>query len=548
MRARHGKTTVSTVVVNTRIDDTVYGPQLAELLRLHRVDLDLSRYVDVEPDDRLSTVMREYLRPSHLKHHPGPDDVNYFAMTAECSDLVDFVSPGQQDYYSTFRDAPFERRFRRLGVSRVVRDTAHKQFVGGCAMPDWWLARDVSAIDRTAVLAGLGLPQTRPTFYHAARLAQNHKGQAELFHAIDAVLREGHEANFVIRCAVASAGGTSTVGDPTFQEVADRYPEHVHLDWTMVDEELLFDHAAVADFCLFPSKFELDGFLITMAEAMSCGAVPIASAQETLSHYRHTRPLADPEATGFAVPRSFRSHDLAMAARLKDGIVEAIRIFHEEPATYRRLSRNSRDLARNYTWERSATARLEHFARAQRGDALAYPYERAITYGWFDRLPDDVWRTHRDAILEAAEARGDADACARLATVDEGTALRLFDAAYRRADFDRCEQLAHLVDPARLRRLRQRCRISAHDGAHWISYRYPHADRIDLVVPDGLSTGVGSGNRHTHPLARDRSRFVASLPPDLADRDLVFLLTLATGRIAWDVTRPTTQNTRFALA
>jgi len=535
MRTRPGKTTVSTVVVNTRIDETAHGPQLAALLRLFGADLDLSRYVDIELDDPLSTAMREYLRPSHLRHESGPDDVNYFAMVADCSDLIDFVSPGQLDYYSTFRDAPFENRFGRLSVSRVVQETAGKYFVGGCAMPDWWLARDANAVNRVTVLADLGLPPERPTFYHAARLAQNHKGQTELFRAIDDVLRERHEANFVIRCAVASAGGESAVGDPSFQEVADRYPDHVHLDWRMIDEEFLFDHAAAADFCLFPSKFELDGFLITMAEAMACGAVPVATAQETLSHYQHTRSVCDPEATGFAVPRSFRSNDLTMAARLKDRIVEAIRIFHDDPATYRRLARNSVDLARTFTWERSAAVRLDHFARAHRGDAFGYPYERAIEYGWFDRLPDYVWRAQRDLILSSALRRGDLVAYGRVATVDSAVACQLFDAAYRRADFDRCEQVAHLVDTVRSRRLRHRWRVSQDEGAYRVSYRYAYADRADLVVPARFSTGVGSGNRHTLPMTPDEGGFVAILPPDLAGGDLVVLLLLETGRVAWDL-------------
>lgn len=535
MCRRPGRTTVSTVVVNTRIDDSVHRPQLATLLRMFDADTDLTPYVEVELHDPLSTAMREYLRPSHLKHDPGPDDVNYFALVADCSDLVDFVSPGQRDYYSTFRDAPFENRFRRLGVSRVVQDTAAKHFVGGCAMPDWWLARDAGAVDRVSVLAGLGLAPERPTFYHAARLAPNHKGQAELFRAIDEVLREGHEANFVIRCAVASAGGDPGIGDPSFQQVADRHPDYVHLDWGMVDEELLYDHAAVSDFCLFPSKFELDGFLITMAEAMACGAVPIATAQETLSHYQHTRALTDPAATGLAVPRSFRTDDRTMAGLLRDRIIEAIRLHREEPETYRRLARTSTELARTFTWQRSAAVRSEHFARALRGEVPAYPHDRALDYGWFDRLPDHVWRIRQGRIAEVAESRGDASTYRRIAPLDAPAACRLFDAAYRRADFDHCEQLVHLVDPDRVSTLRARWRLSMDGASCRVNYRHAQVAQAELVVPARFSDGVGSGNRNTIPMTCDEDGFAATVPADLADRDLVVLLSLESGRIAWDV-------------
>lgn len=537
--AARGATTVSTVVVNTRIDDIAYRPQLERVFDDAGVTVDLAAFAQKEPSDALSAAMREYLRPSHVRHEPGPDYVNYFALVAHYADLVDFVSPGQRDYYSTFRDTPFEGRFRRLDVASVVRDTAHKHVVGGCALPDWWLDRDVAGVDRAAVLTGLGLRPDRPTFYHAARLAHNHKGQLELFRAIESVLATDRDVNFVVRCAVASAQGTAAAGDPYFTQIAQRYPENVFLDWRMVDEEVLFEQAAAADFCLFPSKFELDGFLITMAEAMACGAVPVATAQETLSHYRHDRDISEPDATGFAVPRSFRTDDRMLARRLTERVREAVRIFREDPATYQRLSRNSVQLARTFTWERCARERLAWFDRAQRGERLPYPDELAIEYGWFDRLDADAWQRHRDRIGEVALARGDVDAYARSRGVDacalDAPAIaELFDAAYRRADFARCEQLAERVDPDRMRLVRERCRVV---GSR-VTYSLPHAVHVDLIVPQQYSTGVGSGNRCTYPLPRKGNEFVADLPPDLAGRDLVFLLTLSSGRVAWDLLTP----------
>ncbi|NUR93652.1 MAG: glycosyltransferase, partial [Kribbellaceae bacterium] len=406
MRGRPHRTTVSTVVVNTRIDDAVYRPQLDRLFDLYDAPTDLDRYAVVERDDPLSAAMRDYTRPSFLRRDPGADYVNYFAMVAATSDLVDFVSDGQRDHYSTFRDAPFERRFRQLPVSDVIQETAARHFVGWCALPGWWLDRDPRAVDRSKTLAALGLDPARPTFYHAARLAPNHKGQVELFRAIDAVLRTDQDINFVVRCATGAAGGSAAAGDAYFAEVAARWPGNVHLDWRMADEEVLFEHSACADFCLFPSKFELDGFLITMAEAMACGAVPIATAQEVLSHYRHTLPVSHPDATGYAVPRSFRTDDRHLADRLADRIREAVDVFRTDPATYARLSANAVALARTFTWQRSAAVRLDHFARAQAGEEFPYPVDRALEYGWFDRVGTD----DHDRVLAAALARGDVPA------------------------------------------------------------------------------------------------------------------------------------------
>jgi glycosyltransferase involved in cell wall biosynthesis len=537
--AARGATTVSTVVVNTRIDDVVYRPQVERVFDQTGVKVDLDPFVQVEADDALSVAMRDYLRPSHLRRDPGPDYVNYFALVASYADLVDYVSPGQRDYYVTFRDSPFEGRFRRLGVASVVRDTAHKHVVGGCALPDWWLERDVGRVDRAAVLTGLGLRPDRPTFYHAARLAHNHKGQLELFRAIESVLATDREVNFIVRCAVGSAQGAAVVGDPYFAQVAQRFSENVYLDWRMVDEEVLFEQAAASDFCLFPSKFELDGFLITMGEAMACGAVPVATAQETLSHYRHHRDVSDPDATGFAVPRSFRTDDPLLARRLAERIREAVRVFREDPATYQRLSRNSRHLARTFTWDRCASDRLAWFDLARRGQRRPYPDELAIEYGWFDHLDEDAWQRHRGRIGEVALAHGDVDAYARSQGVDAraldaAVVAELFDAAYRRADFARCERLADRVGPDRARLVRERCRIAGRR----VTYTLPHAVRVDLIVPQQYSTGVGSGNRYTYPLRREGNAFVADLPPDLVGRDQVFLLTLASGRVAWDLVPP----------
>jgi hypothetical protein len=46
---------------------------------------------------------------------------------------------------------------------------------------------------------------------------------------------------------------------------------------------------------------------------------------------------------------------------------------------------------------------------------------------------------------------------------------------------------------------------------------------------------IGGGSRYTYPLPREEAQFVAPVPAELAGRDLVFPLTLTTGRVAWDL-------------
>ncbi|HKT03912.1 MAG TPA: glycosyltransferase [Rugosimonospora sp.] len=530
-----GRTLVSTVALNSPINEKVYRPQLERLLRMFSTTVDLDRFADPPPGDALDTAMANYLRPSYRQFDYGPDYTCYFSLVAAYTDIIDFLSPGQRQYYSTFRDAPSERGFERWTVSRIVKETAHKQFVGGCALPDWWLARDPSTVDRSRVLAERGLDARLPTFYHAARLDQNHKGQFELMRAVDRVLADDPGLNFVIRCAVGTGAVRASAAVPYFQEVADRYPGRVYLDWNMVDEEALFDEAAAADFCVFPSKFELDTFHIALGEAMACGTVPIITAQQTFTHYRCTLPLSDPAATGFAVPRSFRAKDERLVANLVTAIEHAVDIFRHDPATYRRLSRNAREVGRSFTWERCAGRRLERFRAGPPVGAGAEADAFAIDSGWFDRVSESGWTAQRARVAEAARERGDLDVYARCAVVDAASVRRLFDAAYRRADFERCAELAELAGPDSRALVAERCRVRAGGGGYRVTYRFPHADRVDLILDSVQGPDTGRGNRYTCPLARRPGGFEADLPPGFESRDLVFLLTLASGRIAWDM-------------
>ena len=517
---------VSTVASNMPIDQQIHRPQLERLLRLFGADTDLDRLTDRPARGALAEAMTAHLPSTHLADRRITDGVGYFALVADTSDLLDFLTPGQLDFYSAFRDTPFEQAFRSLNVARIVERSAARQFVGGCAVPDGWGARVPAEGDRERALAALGLDPALPTFYHVARFSVHHKGQVELFRAVDAVLATDPDVNFVIRCAVAAGGDgvVSAVGDPYFQEVADRHPGRIRLDWAMAGEDVLQQEAVAADFCLFPSKFELDSFLIAQGQLMACGVVPIGTAQEVTTHYRHQLPREHPDATGFSVPRSFTEDDPLLAAALAERIREAARIHREEPAEYRRLSGNARALARRFTWRKAATARLAVFAAAAAGVLPGLTPERAAGYGWFDSLADTDWVTHRREIAEAALHRGDLASYRRcVPEVGRAELEQLFDAAYGRADFARCAELARLLDdPGRGAALEGRCVAERVPGGLRIEYRLPHAESVLLLLPTG-----------EHRLTGADGLFSVLLPAE-PPGPLVLLLGLRGGRSAWD--------------
>ncbi|MFD0055016.1 glycosyltransferase [Streptomyces sp. NPDC127168] len=351
------KRVVSAVATNHPVNTGVYGPQVSAALESLGARVDLDEYADPpERDGVLECAMRAHLTATGLDHPPRHErQISFFSLVGDQADGIDFLCEGQRTFYTGFEATPFTPRYRSLTVARVTERNAHKAFVGGCAVSDTWLARDPGAIDRDGVLNGLGLDPALPVFYHAARYDPHHKGQLEMVRAIESVLGEGRRANFLLRCATASDT------DPYFQKVADAYPGSVRLAWDMADEDTLFAEASVADYCVFPSKYELDTFLIAQGEAMACGAVPIATAQYGTRHFGHAHDFRAPDATGFAVDRSFEEDDPLLARALTDRFRQAIRLFTDEPGEYARLSGNARRTARRLTWERSAARRSAHF-------------------------------------------------------------------------------------------------------------------------------------------------------------------------------------------
>ena len=555
--------TVSTVAANAPIAQKVFRPQVERLLELFGTTaVDLDALDEVPPAEDCGHAVRQRALATtrmHVEH--GPDHVGLFPLIAAHADLVDFVSPGQQEYYSTFRDAPVVTVFEEMPVARLMRRRADRLLAGGCGVTDSWLARDPAAVDRGKVLRRLGLDPEQPVYYHAARYAVHHKGQLELFRAIEDVLDGGLRAGFLIRCPA----GDGRTANAYFQSVADRHPGQVRLSWEQADEDELFEEAACADFCVYPSKFELDGFLIAQAEAMACGAVPIATDQRVTRHFRHALAPDAPEATGFAVRGSFRDDDPRLARELAAAIRTAAEVF-SSPGTsgtgisYARLSENSRRLARGFTWDRAARRRLAAFEDILRGRPRPFPIRQAIAAGWFDDLPVSAWADHARAIRDSALGLGDLDAWERAGGTRSPEAFeRLFDAAWRRADFTAALRTATQAGRADLAsRVHERGRaVRAPDGRWQVTYRHDHVAHAEAVVNAGPGGRTAAENdvaesaaealasdepvpeangallaALTHGPGPGRFHHVLEMRP--MGRDLNLMLTMDSGRVAWD--------------
>ncbi|MEJ7648381.1 MAG: glycosyltransferase [Nakamurella sp.] len=348
---------VSTVQSNMPIGKSEYAPLVRGLLMFLKAPVDLP---PADPPPAADLIpMIQYQQRTHLHYaYPG-DHVRIYDLVARWADRVCFLSDGHLRFYETFAGTPFEQLFEQLPVAETVRESSDRRFVGGCAIGDSWLSPDGPIVDREAVLQELGLDARWPTFFHNARFAIHHKGQVELMRAIGRVLDSGVEANFVLRMLT-----DSDIQHPVFDEVLARHADRIYLETARVTDERIRQYATSSQFCLFPSKFEMDTFLIAMGEAMACGAVPIATAQEGMAHFGHVEdPLADPEqATGFALPRSFAEDDDLLVAALTDAIFRALALHRDDPELYARLSANAVRRARLFSWSQCATDHLSVFA------------------------------------------------------------------------------------------------------------------------------------------------------------------------------------------
>ncbi|MEU1405092.1 glycosyltransferase [Streptomyces sp. NPDC005728] len=540
LRATPGIPVVSTVATNVPVNDKVHRPQVEELLALLGAEADLDGYADPPEDPgALHEVLRRYLPSTLLDPAERPGGVTYRSLVLEFAAAVDFLTQGQSEYVATFADTPFEARFRRLTVSEVLRRNADKLFVGGCAVSDSWLRRTAAKEHRRDFLSGLGLDPTWPTFYHSARYAPHHKGQSELFQAVTRVLDEGLEANFLIRCALP---GTKTRQElpPSLREMTEKHKNRLRVNWEMVDEATLFDYASAADFCVFPSKFEMDTFLIAQGEAMACGAVPIATLQSGTRHFGHAFDWHEQaEATGFAVARSFRPDDDLLRDRLAERIREAARLYRHDAGTYARLSERARRTARQLTWDASTRLREERFQRVLAGAVVPGDPETLIRRGWYEGLDDQTWAAHRELIALSAAAQGRPQECVRACAGRPDLAEAAFRTAYRAARFQVCEALLGMPGhPGEAHQVRHRLRARERGGRAEVVYHFPHAERVELFTPGADSPADGFGQ----PLNREGDTFRGSVPGPLGDHPVVLLVTLPRGRFVWDEVRPVPEH------
>lgn len=352
------KKMVSTVQSNMPITKKVYIPETREALRQIGANPDKAVPASQLADTLFNQCLQNYMPRTHLSYSYPQDYVSLFEMVLADSDLIDFLSEGHRDFYTGFYGTAFRAMFVQLDIYRQYHKHAHKLFVGGCGLGEKWLSEGSKRENPLAILNQLGFDPALPTFFHSARYAPNHKGQVELVLAVRQFLEKGGRANFIIRCITEA-----DIPDPRFDSLAVDFPGLVYLTSKMQTDDELMAMAQAANFALFPSKFEMDTFLIAQGEAMACGCIPVASDQLGMKHWQHGSGAKDEsERTGFAVIRSFLEEDLALISSIAMAINTAVALFADQPR-YAEMSERARNCALRYGWQSVGDQHLAAFAK-----------------------------------------------------------------------------------------------------------------------------------------------------------------------------------------
>lgn len=536
------KIVISTVQSNMPINKKVYKPELKAVLDLFGGDMDLSQFDDaMDGGDPFIRCVKQYLPTTHLFYdYPCSDYVAFYALVVKYSDLIDFLSEGQKHFYATFADTAFADFFPTLTVARLQKENYHKCFVGWCAIPDKWIASSAGIdkrMERNDLLRSLGLNPDNPTFYHNARYAVEHKGQVELMKAIDGILQENQKVNFIIRC-LSEVG----IDNPYFQEIIGKYPQNLYFEWQVEDEERLFDYVKASDFCLFPSKFEMDTFLIAQGEAMAYGVVPVATAQEGMRHWGHGKPIHDLDATGLATPRSFQEDDPVLTANLIKAIGEAATVYHQHPGLYQRLAANSRKVARQFTWDFCAREHLKVMEPSYHGENRKISFEELLENEWFDQVNETMVARYGEAIRNKVLETGNFTWHRAFFPEATGDLDTLFEAAYRMGKFQEC--LAIIACHPQIGgagKVLRRMDMRRNADALEVTYSYPYAERIEIFLANQdfkefLSPFSVRKLRDFQGVFLEKADelFTVKFLSNRPNPAMYFLLTLDNGRAVWD--------------
>lgn len=535
------KKVISTVQSNMPVDKKIYKKKLENVLNFLGLQINFSQNKEKYEDSEFHRCMMEYMPVTHLYYKYNQEKyINFYSLILEYSDAIDFLSDGHRYFYTTFQDTAFQPLYHELEVSRYIQRNFYKTFVGWCAIGNPWFEEartKASRESRMETLQRLGLNPEWPTFYHNARYAVEHKGQVELMKAIGRVLEKTQKVNFIIR--MLSANG---IKHDFFLELAAKYPKNLYLEYEVRQESDLISYVKASDFCIFPSKFEMDTFLIAQGEAMLNGLVPLATRQYGMIHWDHFIDMHKNEATGFSLIRSFSEDDVLLVDDLERKIFEAIAIYKNHQDKYHTLSENSRKTASKFSWDFSANSHLTVMQAVYNGITPEVSLDDKLYYQLYYLLEEKEKKDHYHPIEQHFFQLGDYLTYKKLYPSQSIDSNPWIEACYDLGNFS--DALAAAQDAKNsdwLQILQKKIHTQFSQESLTIQYHYPKASRIRCFIKNNFlpqsqqdTSSIKRKEFTEYSMTEHTGTFTLETKTTTKPASLYFLLTLQNGREVWE--------------
>jgi glycosyltransferase involved in cell wall biosynthesis len=268
------------IIDSKMFEQAIYEPLLIDICKTYGVDLSIRKnqnvsylpeiisYGDGIPEFSTGTyIYKNYLLPQHLAY--------------TYADFVTADSPGHFQFITSYKDVELSDFYKEeiAPLANPLIQSGHFRPVPLGLYEEWFKVFD--SLQDVTVDKYDGF-----TFLHNARFDPFHKGQFELFEAIDELCSKHSNIKFILSIVVFSP---DTVEE--LKKMEQKFPGQVEIvddiligkrKMTKKDLAMLMKRS---DFTIAPSKNSLESFCFAIGECMLFGNIPLISDQLPLQHW-----------------------------------------------------------------------------------------------------------------------------------------------------------------------------------------------------------------------------------------------------------------------
>ena len=293
----------SVIHSNMPLEKRFYFPTLQPVGRIFGLELDCD-YPQRTNNPAIS-FMESILPSTHL-HYPQGEGIFIPIMLWPLRDSLRilFLNEGHRQFVIHQSHTPMENLISKLPLHTDLKKIEITSGILGACLNALWLEGNIPKRNN----------ERSTKFFHSGRWAPGHKGQFELLEAVQRFVRDNtdSDSSFILHFL-----GLDEKTKSLLNEQINNSPRVVILNQTL-DQKALKQFYQECDFCIFPSKFEMETFFMSIGEAMTQGCIPISTIQIGTQHWWSTLPDS---ILGLWLTRSFQEH----STQLVDEIIQSIK-------------------------------------------------------------------------------------------------------------------------------------------------------------------------------------------------------------------------------